>query len=227
MKKTLLFSALLILAFTSQAFSCFSPTDLFAVEVVLNEPGADYDLTLIRSADNVSFDEGAFVYRSHFDKSVAVILREVNEVDILKGLSVRVQIPTETVLVDGVEDLIEAADLNLSKDDFDFKSAMKMELEWLSVNGIIEGISREDIAAISEISEAGLAGWNARIVYEGERWLPYNETSKPQLLRDKDCSGFDLEKLPLSKDTIILPGPSSVSLKGKLAASWGRIKSGI
>jgi len=65
MKKTFLISAILVLAFTAQAFSCFNPTDLFATEVVLSKPGASYDLAPIKSADNVSFVEGAFIYRSH------------------------------------------------------------------------------------------------------------------------------------------------------------------
>jgi len=227
MKKTFLLSAILILAFAVQAFPCFNPTDLFATEAVLSKPGASYDLALIESADNVSFDEGAFIYRSHFDNSVAVILTEVDEGDFLKGLSVKVQIPTETILRDGVEDLAEAADLNLNKDEFDFKSAMRTELDWLNINKIIKGISREDIAEISEISEAGLAGWNARIVYEEEKWLPYNETDKPLLFRNADCGGFDPEKLPWNEDTIILPAPTSVSFRGKLATRWGRIKADL
>lgn len=80
---------------------------------------------------------------------------------------------------------------------------------------------------ISEISEAGLAGWNARIVYEEEKWLPYNETDKPLLFRNADCGGFDPEKLPWNEDTIILPAPTSVSFRGKLATRWGRIKADL
>ena len=227
MKKTLLISAIFVLAFAAQAFSCFNPTDLFATEVVLSKPGASYDLSLIRSADNVSFDEGAFVYRSHFDKGVAIILTEVDEADFLKGLSVKVQIPTEAVVIDGVMDLTEARDLKISRAGFDFKSAMRTELDWFNINGIIKGISREDIAEISAIAEAGIAGWNSRIVYENEEWLPYDKTDKPLLFRDADCGGFDPEKLPWNEDTIILPAPTSVSFKGKLTASWGKIKTDL
>jgi hypothetical protein len=225
MKRAFLFFTILLLAFTSQAFPCFNPTDLFATEVVLNKPGAGFDLTLIESAKNVFFDDGAFVYRSHFDQRVAVILSVVDEADILKGLSVRVQIPTKFVLVDGVEDLAEAVDIDREK--FDFKTAMRTELDWLNVNKIITGITREDIGEISDISEAGLAGWNSRIVYENEKWLPYNETDKPLLFRDVDCGGFSLGKLPSNEETIILADPSSVSSRDKLATSWGKIRADL
>jgi len=335
MKRALILSLSLAFIFTFQAFACFNPTDMFAAEVLLSNPGATYDMAMIRSAENVSFEEGAFIYRSHFDARVAVILEEVDEsavAEVLKGLSVKIQIPTENVMITVVsttlsfefedvaigvvdkdalsslgyevnvldagmergimsislgkenvnvsinqgqdegrsfadfrasieepavfnnelkeefmrilatlgldetimdriapqevkvdmEDLTEAVDVD--KDTFDFGSAMKMELDWLATNGIISGVDDGDIAKIADIAEAGLAGWNSRIVFEREKWLPYNQTGNPMLFRDAGCGGFDLDKLPWNEDTIILPPPSSVSSEGKLATNWGRIK---
>ena len=344
MKRILSLSILLIFVSAFQAFPCFSPTDFFATEVVLSKPAASYNLELIRSAANVSFEEGAFIYRSHSDKRVAAILEEVDESGPaeLRGLSVRIQIPTKTVVetristmvrfelgnvaigmidedflrslgyevdlleksplpenedvarpatsislrkdniylsiihqqVEGqdevefradiqdsdtfsnelkaefkqivaslgldegfldevdpevvktdLEDLVEAVDI--LRDDFDFRSAIKTELDWLRTNEIIKNIDEGDVVEISGISEAGHAGWNSRIVYENEKWLPYNETDNPMLFRGVDCGGFDLEKLPWNDETIILPGPSSVGSEGKLATKWGKLKAGL
>jgi hypothetical protein len=227
MKRVFLLSVLLTLIFAFNASPCFSPTDIFAAEVLVNKPGVSYDLAEVALADNVSFEQGVFIYRSHFDKRIAVKLEEVDEsqiAELLKGLSVRIQIPTKQVMVDGAEDLAEAVDVD--KDEFDFKSALKMELDWLETNGIISGVDEVDFAGIVEIAEAGLAGWNSRMVYENGKWLPYGKTSNPILVRGIDCGGFALEKLRYD-ETIILPGPSSVSFDSKLATKWGRIKAGI
>lgn len=224
MKKILVLSISLIFVLTFQAFACFNPTDSFAAEVVLNKPGASYDLELVKLAANVSFEEGAFVYRSHFDKRVAVILAEIDEsapAEILKGLSVKIQIPTRAEH----DDLVEAIDV--SRDDFDFKSAMKAELDWLATNYIISGIDEGDVADIVEATAVGLAGWNARLIYDKDEWLPYNETDNPMLFRGKDCGGFDPEVLPWNDETIILPPPSNVSSEGRLLITWGRIKADL
>jgi hypothetical protein len=223
MKRVFAISVSLIFIFAFRAFPCFSPTDDFATEIVLNKPGASYDLNIIENSANVSFDEGAFIYRCHFDMRVAAILRELGDEAPVRGLSVRIQIPTKTIVREGEEDLTEAVDV--SKDEFDFKSAIKIELTWLARNEIVGGIEEQDIAEISQGSEAGLAGWNERIVYERGKWLPYNKTPNPQLIRAEDCGGFALEKLAYDGEIIIPdPNPSSISSGGKLATTWGKIK---
>ena len=146
MKKILALTVSLILAFAYQALPCFNPTDNFATEVVLTKRDISCDLGPIRLSGNVSFEDGAFVYRSHYDARVGVILEEIDEqepADILKGLSVKIQIPTERTMVDGADDLMEAVDID--KDEFDFKTAMKIELDWLATNKIITGISEDRI----------------------------------------------------------------------------------
>jgi hypothetical protein len=207
----------LLWAGTFHAFPCFNPTDFFATEVVLNRPGISYSLEPIKRADNVSVKEGAFVYRSHFDDRIAVLLKEIEE-GALKGLSLRIQIPTRVER----DDLVEAVDVK--KEEFDFKSAVKVELEWLKANGVIRGIEGRDIAEISQVVKAGRAGWNSRIVFE-RRWLPYNETENPMLLRDYNgggCGGFDLGNMPDGK---IMLSVTAISPRDKLATTWGRCKS--
>lgn len=224
MKRFFLLSILLILALPLCAFPCSSPTDDFAVEVMLNAPWISYNLEPIKLADNVCFENGTFAYLSHFDDRVAVILEDIDEsgmAELLDGLSVRIQIPTMTAMVDGMEDLVEAADIR--RDNFDFKAALKTELEWLSTSKIISGISGENLVDIEAVSEAGLAGWNSRIVCESGRWLSYNETTNPNLIRGIDCGGFDPDRL-VYDETIILPEASNASPNGNLITQWGMIK---
>jgi len=78
---------------------CMYPTAWFASEVVLNKPGVQYDLSLIREMNNVTNFGVSVIYRSHFNESVAVILTPIN---VLKenGLDLRIQIPTEQVFTD-------------------------------------------------------------------------------------------------------------------------------
>ncbi|MCD6507619.1 hypothetical protein J7M22_13475 [Candidatus Poribacteria bacterium] len=212
-------AALSVLIGAHSAYPCFNPTDLFAAEVVLNRSGMGYDLAPIRNARNVFSGEDVLVYRSHFEGRVAVILREVDDRPIipLKGLSIRIQIPTRNE--NG--ELVEAVDLK--RKEFDFKAAMKLELKWLSANGVIKGVTDEDVKGISEAIKAGTAGWNSRVVFDEGRWQPYYETKNPMLLRVKGggCGGFALERMP---EGMIALNVSSLSPKDKLATTWGRCK---
>lgn len=223
MRKIFGFSALMIFIFAHQAFSCFNPTDFFAVEVVLNKSGIDYNLDLIKSANNLVIDEGTLIYQSHFDNRVASILEQVKveygNGKMLKGLSVKLQIPTKKVIVDDSEDLVEAVDIR--KDEFDFKSAMKIELDWLKENGIIVGISNEDIATISAVSKAGLAGWNSRIIYD-EKWVSFAESGDGSFIdRANNCGGFEIINIPNGE--IILP-VTGITRNSKIISKWGEIK---
>jgi hypothetical protein len=106
---------------------------------------------------------------------------------------------------------VESMDLAALQDyleSFDFKTGAKVELEWLMNNGVIFGLSDSDIERISEQAEAGLAGHNSRIVWEGG-WKPYHETSSPLLLKRISCEGFSAENLPEgSLEYLIMPDES-------------------
>ena len=128
------------------------------------------------------------------------------------------------MIVDGVEELVEAADLE--RDTFDFGSALRTELEWLNTNEIISSIDDGTLAEIAAAAGAGIAGWNSRIAHEAGKWIPYDQTKEPVLIRTIDCSGFELDRL-LYDETIILPSASSVAANGKLATQWGRTKAGL
>ncbi|MEA3345574.1 MAG: hypothetical protein U9Q78_04930 [Chloroflexota bacterium] len=95
-------------------------------------------------------------------------------------------------------DLAEAVDV--SADEFDWQEAMRTELAWLRDKGVIVGLSDAEIEEIAAACERGTAGYNSRIVYEAGKWLPYRETSQPQLLKGEltggSCRGFSLDVLP-------------------------------
>jgi len=188
------------------------------MEVVLNKADITSDIGRFQRAENVRIDGGIIVYLSHYNADVAVLISKIDEP--VKGLSVKLQIPTKTVEVEGQVDLVPAVDID--KDEFDFRTAMKVELEWLRKNMIIAGITDADIKMITEKAKAGTAGWNSRIVYEDGNWLSYFDTNMPLLLRKSDCGGFALDNIP--KGQIVLPGSAAVNKKGKLPVTWGMLK---
>lgn len=284
---------MLLLITTSSA--CFNPTDSFAFEVLLNKPGITYTLALFENAENVNIRDGTIIYRSHYNKEVAVIIQEIESP--VKGLSVRLQVPTKFVKISHPRTTIEVKSSNqlsineeflkslgyevqgktekvglktilrkgnvdiavwsvktdkvysgmhaaitnetltpelrkeiktialsfgISEDEwntarietksvedvdlqalhnylesFDFKTAIKVELEWLKNKGIVFSLTDSDIQQISQLAKAGLAGHNSRLVWENG-WKPYYETSNPLLLRGISCEGFSVENLPKS-----------------------------
>jgi len=90
---------LLAVAVVRSASACFDPADAYAVEVVLNAPGVEYDLRALSGAALVSYAGGtAYAYRSRYDSRLIVV---VSEQELAPGsggkhLAVRVQVPVET-----------------------------------------------------------------------------------------------------------------------------------
>jgi len=330
MKKVVFISMMLCFVFTLSSSACFDPLDHFATEVVLNKPNISYNLKPIEDAHNVIIEDGVIIYRSHFDKRIAVMLSKINadlgDGNILKGLSVRIQIPTKTIIISHItsgllveytsinqideqfirslgydvtvertefqinlymkkgdmtfnmsqflkagerklsislvianaefltdeikselekiikslgldekvlkelesnltkyntDNLVEAIDIK--KSEFDFKSAMKTELNWLRANNIVNNVGDDDIKAISELSEVGISGWNSRVIYAKGKWLPFYESGFG-MLRDGGggCGAFEPEKLPDGE----LNFSSAISnLDNKIVGKWGEIKS--
>ena len=111
-----LWSVILFVFITTTAQASYDPYNSFATEVLLNKPGSEYDLSMFDGyTDNGSvkiievknegdiFDEEHnwdtgtyYVYRSHYNEDLGVIIHEVKEtVTDLYGLSVTLAIPTE------------------------------------------------------------------------------------------------------------------------------------
>lgn len=119
--------------------------------------------------------------------------------DILKAYGLdsnlwsQAEIKTETKEDADLASAIEDVD----PDTFNWSEAMKTELIWLRDNGVVTGLTDLDINQISSACKRGTAGHNSRIFYEDGKWLPYNQSSNPMLLRGVlDCSGFAVEMLP-------------------------------
>ena len=78
----LLAIAAVVIAGTSHA--CVSPEDPYSVEVLLNKPGLSYDLSMLKSAENVvdvnpeliGVSGEVVVYKSHYHEDLAAILYE-------------------------------------------------------------------------------------------------------------------------------------------------------
>ena len=76
----LLAIAAVVIAGTSHA--CVSPEDPYSVEVLLNKPGLSYDLSMLKSAENVvdvnpeliGVSGEVVVYKSHYHNDLAAIM---------------------------------------------------------------------------------------------------------------------------------------------------------
>ncbi|NJE01953.1 CGP-CTERM-anchored Cys-rich protein [Thermococcus sp. JdF3] len=91
MKRVMVLIVFLMFALTPLAEACMSPTDVYAVEVVLNKPGIIYEpYPAFNALHNAIVENGTFFYRSHYDKRLAVILWNASD-----GLHLRIEIPAE------------------------------------------------------------------------------------------------------------------------------------
>ena len=103
---------------TTNPIGCKNTTNWFASEALMNGPGVTYDLTRLKQAENVLNVLNSTIYRSHHNSSIGVILSEVNQFQ-EQGLNIRLQIPTETMLINKRELIINTTqnfkmnDLNL------------------------------------------------------------------------------------------------------------------
>ncbi len=58
------------------------------------------------------------------------------------------------------------------------KKALKYELKWLTMIGVIKGLTSNDIDVIIKTVREGMAGWNSRLIYFKGEWKPYYEVVK-------------------------------------------------
>lgn len=67
--------------------------------------------------------------------------------------------------------------------DEQLSKALAAELKWLLEAGVIRGLSETDVAAIASNTKKGYAGWNSRLVWDGEKWIPYYEAPGALLIK--------------------------------------------
>lgn len=91
MKNVLVLAVLLMFAFTPLAWACMSPADAYAVEVILNKQGIVYrPYPPFAALHNALIENDTFIYCSHYDKRLAVILWNASD-----GPHLRIEIPME------------------------------------------------------------------------------------------------------------------------------------
>lgn len=77
----LLIFAVTIISLIQPTLACFNPKDKGSIEVVLNKPGIHYDISLLKKTNNIvlvkySLEKEAFLYRSHVNPNVIVIVSQ-------------------------------------------------------------------------------------------------------------------------------------------------------
>jgi hypothetical protein len=90
---------LAVVAVVHQVSACFDPADAYAVEVVLNAPGVEYNLGALSGAALIDYAGGtAYAYRSRYDNRLVVVVseQELKPGSGSKHLAVRVQAPVAT-----------------------------------------------------------------------------------------------------------------------------------
>jgi hypothetical protein len=99
MKKLfLLFIITVLIAIPASVFGLASLTsDDYAVEVVLNKPGIEYNLASFNNANNVAVRDNGFILQSKYSPNLGTILEEINGLACSQtsGLSIRLQIPVK------------------------------------------------------------------------------------------------------------------------------------
>jgi DNA-binding MarR family transcriptional regulator len=90
--------------------------------------------------------------------------------------------------------LVPAVDLYPEK--LDWKTAIETELEWLTTQSIVEGLTENDIQEIKKNAIPGNAGFNGRIIYYNDTWIPYYDSGCP-VLTESFGLRLSIEDLPI------------------------------
>jgi len=127
--------------------ACFDPTDEASIEVVINKPGATYDLSRLEDLRNVVVvEEGKlYIYRSHIHKDVVVVL-SLQKMSYSNNaphyLAVRVESPLAqinmTVINCGIDIVLESRSVNLR-----YVEKVAKELGWyVSIEDLVNNSIR-------------------------------------------------------------------------------------
>jgi hypothetical protein len=98
------------------------------------------------------------------------------------------------------DDLASAIDID--PEGFDWKTALRVELEWLRSNCVISGLTDDDIYGIIKVADKGTAGWNSKIRYFKGEWMQgiteemSEETGMYMMKGLSGCGGFPIDLLP-------------------------------
>lgn len=150
----------LVLAASTAAQQCPEPEDLCAVELVVSVQGARLNPHALTCAMEAA--PGVYAYRSGFDERVVVLLYYSSAPPLGASFpTVRFQVPLE-----GGKPLF-----NVSSGDL-CRVAM-LELQRLSDERVLEGVSKELLRSFGGACSAGRAGWDYRLVWHNGTWVSY------------------------------------------------------
>ena len=171
---------LCLLLLGNNVSACLSSESSFAFEVVLTKDTVTYSLTELQKISNMTYfsdptadPKDGYLWHSHYNTDLGVVARVMtltwNDNTTSTGLSLSFIIPTK-----GDEyNITLAPAVNLDPATFDWKDAVKVELNYLVNASVISGLSGSDIDAISAQASAGTSGQDYRLVYHGSDWVQY------------------------------------------------------
>ena len=190
--------------------ACLSSESSFAFEVVLTKDTVNYSLTELQKVSNQTYfsdptadPKEGYLWHSHYNNDLGVVARVMTltwrDNTTSTGLSLSFIIPTKGDANNFT--LIPA--VHLDPATFDWKDAVKVELNFLVNASVITGLSASDIDAISAQAQAGTAGQDYRLVYHGSDWVQYWNVGRDVTLGG--CTFFPT----LGKNfTAVIPPPS-------------------
>jgi predicted transcriptional regulator len=187
--------------------------DEIGVEVLLNHPNVTIDLSVMAALieedivrmpgwdpsldidiSSLDLSLSIFLFRSHLDPDLGVILSKENFTELLwgvdpkpdlEGWALSIVIPGEFVFPDPNNYFDPKVKPDIDKDlsDIDWKMTMKVELEWLISEGVFKGLDESDIQYVMELTELGTMGLKKRIFFYQftEEWMLYNEAPLPEI----------------------------------------------
>ncbi|AFK22345.1 CGP-CTERM-anchored Cys-rich protein [Pyrococcus sp. ST04] len=88
----------------------------------------------------------------------------------------------------------------INPDTLNAGKAIEKELKWLRSIGVIK-INDSDIEKIVKVAKWGYAGYNSRIGFYDDKWIPYSNASNAVLIR---CGGLAYEEYNLPPSTPIV-----------------------
>jgi predicted transcriptional regulator len=199
-----LFSISMLLLLTMPVHADQIPQSNFAAEVLLNKPGVTYDLSPLEEfaelglveIKDIEEDGKYYIYKSHYNSDVAVIIRKVNDKMYyppgpnytekeLSGLSVILVIPTEweeSIIDHEVAQLKFDFELNLIQELISFMESQNFENEEsgnIEINGKYANLefSKEDTTIILSSGEGGKTDDGITTVGESIIWARGPKTS--------------------------------------------------
>ena len=196
-------TSLVLIAFpiiSAQPKPSYTSQAQLSAGVLLNKPGVSYDLkpldefaqegsvNIISNLDsgngigNGGSQISYYIYRSHFNENLSVLIFEIgasdlpvneskNELIYFNSLSVNIVIPT-LINYDGLEAVLVPA-VPIDPHALDWGEALRFELVWLQNLSIVTGLIQDDMDQIEMQATPGQEDFLSMALYENATWKHY------------------------------------------------------